>query len=237
MSKRCLSSTETIQLLLKKLPMKLSIQELGEISGLHRNTVRSVLKHLNEQNGVNQTGDLRTRNYYHDTYGDWFRRISAASKSSNIAKSIGYNLVHENIATILGNECPNPGLKNDTELLSKFISITYPFIEINYSDEGKPSVSTEITVTETSPSNSRFVVRISKCLCSGDPKHNLSCSLVSGGISAIFDYVFDSNSMVKKHSSFKNESSQYCEFEVKLKGLLKHNEEIKATIQPNLDEI
>ncbi|RMG32030.1 MAG: hypothetical protein D6732_14055 [Methanobacteriota archaeon] len=197
MGHHCLSNTEKIRLILNKLPMTLSVQEIGDISGYHRNTVRNILSNLAAKKQVYQTGTHRTRNFYANRINQFYRKMAKALPNKAVAQHLGYDFVHN-----LLNESVNPKnvhqARKDPKEFQELLSLAFPFIEYNYDTDGsiKPITSIELQKVEQTQFTT-FKAKVSPCLCNGEDESGKSCSMVQGTLKATTDFVYNVNSFVR----------------------------------------
>ncbi len=215
MGHHCLSNTEKVRLILNKLPMTLSVQEIGDISGYHRNTVRNILNHLSEKKQIYQTGNHRTRNFYANKINQFYRKMAKALPTKAVAQRLGYDFVLD-----LLNESINSRnlyrAKKDVNEFQELINLAFPFIEYTYDENGSICPISSIDVErEDTAQFTTFRAKVSPCLCNGEDKSGKSCAMVQGTLRAATDFVYGVNSIVR-WVSHSTEELPTCHFLIKV---------------------
>lgn len=233
MGHHCMSNAEKVKLILNKLPMTLSVQEIGDISGYHRNTVRNILSDLSQKKQVYQTGTHRTRNFYVNRINQFYRKMAKALPNKAVALKLGYEFVHGLLEETISPKNVH-WAKKDINEFQELLTLAFPFIEYQYNEDGTIQPITKISLTKKDATPfTTFETKVSPCLCNGEDETGKTCSMVVGTLKATTDFVYKSNSIVrwKKHTQ---ETYPTCHFTIKIPD--QNDNEINRSQKINLDE-
>ncbi|MHA2030010.1 MAG: hypothetical protein ACW99Q_11505 [Candidatus Kariarchaeaceae archaeon] len=230
----CSHSSETLLLLLSRSLWPLTIKEISELSGLHRNTIRGTLKDLMGTKikaiGVKKEGE-KTKNtkidqYYYLGINDFYRSIAGAidklplnqELKTQMAREMAYNLVHDRL---------NNALDDDRHFAHAFpleallhVKFAYPFTDLDIDKEGKFHAKTKFKIRankgKKKPDN--FNLRVHACLCNGLEENNLACHMVVGALEGAFEgsIGFKTNVSWVSHG-VDDRAGSFCEYNIVLK--------------------
>ncbi len=217
MGTHCLNTMDKVKIILAKMPLRLSVQELGDISGFHRNTLRNVLNRLTEQQAVKATSDARTRNYFSNDLLGFYQRIAVALPSKAVAQKVGYRFVQDILKETIG-EKDTTSAQNNPEEFEEFLSFSFPFFEYQYSPNGTivPVTSLEIAPVNENDNFTTYTATVSPCLCKGQEHSGKSCAMVQGSLKASTEYVYKSKAIVSWTEHGQIHGLPSCTFSIRI---------------------
>ncbi len=231
MGRHCLKTSDKVKLILTKLPMTLSIQQISDVSGYHRNTVRPALNSLVTQKAVKLTSTNRNRDYYSNNLADFYRKIAAALPSAAVAQKTGYNFVYSLLKKNI-SQTKTKIARADFKEFQEIINLAYPFIDFSYQQDGSILPISKITITN-GDKNKRFLTFhaiVEPCLCNGEDTSGKSCAMVQGSLQATTDFIFEGNSIVRR----LNNTGRACTYSIKIPVSTQQNS-LKKAEEPKLD--
>lgn len=229
----CTHSSETLLLLLSRSLWPLTIKEMAELSGLHRNTIRGTLKGLMGTKikaiGVKKEGE-KTKNtkidqYYYSGVNDFYRSIAGAIEKlpvsqelkTQIAQNLAYNLVNDRLKKALDNEKHQAHAVPHEALLH--IKMAYPFTDVDVDNHGNMYSKTKFVrrANKGKLKPDDFNLRVHGCLCNNDEALHLPCHMVIGALEGAFEGSIGFKTVVKwVTSGVDDRAGNYCEYNIRL---------------------
>ncbi|OLS26168.1 MAG: hypothetical protein HeimC2_16600 [Candidatus Heimdallarchaeota archaeon LC_2] len=230
----CSHSSETLLLLLSRSLWPLTIKEISELSGLHRNTIRGTLKGLMGTKikaiGVKKEGE-NTKNtkidqYYYSGINDFYRSIAVAIEKlpishdlkGQIAENLAFNLVNDRLKDAFSNRDREFSHAYPLEALLH-VKIAYPFTDIDRDKDGKVYAKTKFKLRankgKKKPDN--FNLRLHSCLCDGNKDFHLPCHMVIGALEGAFQGSTGFKTKVKwVTAGVDDRAGSFCEYNITL---------------------